>query len=251
MSRAGAGWRPGPNRERPPTTRTATGYARPVLRLLLASASPARLSTLRQAGIDPVVQVSDVDEDAVLAAAREQARSAGRDLTPAQAVGALARAKAEAVVADAIPAVDSPAVGLVIGCDSMLEFAGEIIGKPHTADVARERWRAMRGRSAVLHTGHWLIDLRDESQQAVGGVSAATVWFADVSDAEIDAYVATGEPLQVAGGFTVDGLAGPFIERTEGDVHGIIGLSLPLLRHLLANFDVTIPDLWSPALTRR
>lgn len=201
-------------------------------RLLLASASPARLSTLRAAGVHPAVQVSAVDEDAVLAAAGP--------LSPGDAVLTLARAKAEDVAATA------PETDLVLGCDSMLELDGDIYGKPGTPDVAIARWRSMRGREAVLHTGHWLVDLRDGVPgRAVGRTSATGVRFADLSDAEIDAYVATGEPLRVAGAFTVDGLGGPYVEAITGDYHGVVGVSLPLLRTLLGEVGVAFHELWA------
>ncbi|NTV39594.1 MAG: septum formation inhibitor Maf [Demequinaceae bacterium] len=208
--------------------------------LILASASPARLATLRSAGFDPLVVVSAVDEDAVLAAARA---SAGHSLTPADAVLVLAKAKAEDVARGASAA-------LVLGCDSMLEFAGEVLGKPSDAATATARWRAMRGHSGVLHTGHWLVDCREGATGTNGatganGATASTiVHFAELSDAEIDAYVATGEPLQVAGAFTVDGLGGSFIESIEGDHHNVVGVSLPVLRHLLAQHGVSVTELW-------
>jgi septum formation protein len=207
-----------------------------VVHLVLASQSPARLSTLRSAGVDPTVIVSAVDEDAVLAAARERFT----DLPPEDAVLALAQAKAEAV-ANHVEDTDGPSA-LVLGCDSMLEIDGEIVGKPGTPEVARERWRLMRGRSGVLHTGHWVVDVRDAEDggtgATLGATSSTTVFFADLDDDEIDAYVATGEPLQVAGGFTIDGLGGPYVERIEGDHHGVVGVSLPLLRELLGAIDV-------------
>ena len=163
--------------------------------LVLASASPARLATLRAAGIDPVVRVSAVDEDAVVAR---------YGVTDAEDVAlVLARAKAEDVAAAAGQLEPGD---LVVGCDSVLELDGEVHGKPADAQVARERWRRMRGRSGVLHTGHWLIDMRDVRDPQTGGsgatlgaVSSTTVHFARPTDAEIDAYVATGEPLAVAG----------------------------------------------------
>ncbi|CAM3687981.1 Maf family protein [Isoptericola cucumis] len=199
--------------------------------LVLASKSPARLATLAAAGVTPRVVVSDVDEPAVLAAARERFGA----LEPADAVLVLAQAKAEAVAREVSDA-------LVLGGDSMLELDGEVVGKPADADDARARWRAMRGRSAVLHTGHWLVDARDADDggtgATLGATSSTTVHFADVDDAEIDAYVATGEPMHVAGAFTIDGLGGPYVERVEGDHHGVVGLSLPLLRSLLAELDI-------------
>jgi septum formation protein len=225
-----------------------------VTRLLLASASPARRATLTSAGITPLVRVSGVDEDAVLAAAADRFG----DLEPADAVLVLAQAKAEAVAhalrADPTGDADLDELDdlddvLVLGCDSMLEIDGEIHGKPADAAQATARWHAMRGRSGTLHTGHWLIDEREPATGGTGGTLGATsstvVHFADLSDAEIDAYVATGEPLAVAGAFTVDGLGGAFVTGLEGDYHGVVGVSLPLLRELLAQVGVTVPDLWS------
>ena len=192
------------------------------MRLILASASPARLDTLRRAGLDPEVIVSGVDESAVRA-----------DST-ASLVAELAWLKASAVAEQ----VDGPA--LVIGCDSLLELDGESLGKPGTADEARRRWQAMRGRSGVLHTGHAVIDTAGES---VRETASTVVRFAEVSDAEIELYCRTGEPLQVAGAFTVDGLGGWFVESVEGDYHNVVGLSLPLLRRLLAELGYGLSDL--------
>ena len=198
--------------------------------LVLASQSPARLTTLRSAGVEPRVIVSHVDEDAVLAAAG--------DLSAADAVLALARAKAEEV------AGSHETNAIVLGCDSMLEFGGHVVGKPGDAATAIERWRAMRGNTGVLHTGHWLVDDREHGTAGtLGATSSTIVHFADLSDGEIDAYVATGEPLNVAGAFTVDGLGGPYVESIEGDYHGVVGVSLPLLRHLLAELGVAFHDL--------
>jgi septum formation protein len=195
--------------------------------LVLASASPARLSTLRTAGIEPVVVVSGVDESQLA------------DLPPAELALQLAELKC-AAVADR-PEV--PGDGLVLGCDSVLELDGEALGKPEDPDDARARWRAMRGRSAVLHSGHCLRDV------ATGRVAAATgsttVHFAEVTDEEIDAYVATGEPLEVAGAFTIDGLGGAFVSGIEGDHHNVVGLSLPLLRELVLELGHWWPDLWA------
>jgi len=195
-----------------------------------------------------MVIVSHVDEDAVLAAAGA--------IAPANAVLALARAKATEVAAKHQPDA------IVLGCDSMLEFDGEILGKPADAATATERWRAMRGNSGTLHTGHWLIDTRgpagvsptgvspsndaspsDGAAQTTGATSSTRVHFADLSDAEIEAYVATGEPLHVAGAFTVDGLGGPYVEAIEGDYHGVVGVSLPLLRRLLLDLGVAFHEL--------
>ena len=208
-------------------------------RLLLASASPARRATLVAAGIDPLVAVSYLDETAALAAAEARFGT----LEPADAVLLLAQAKVEDVSRNLPEELEDADDLLLLGCDSMLELDGQIHGKPADADEARTRWRSMRGRTGVLHTGHWLMDER-ATPTMLGATSSTTVTFADLSDDEIDAYVATGEPLAVAGAFTVDGLGGPFVERIEGDHHGVVGLSLPLLRELLGAVGVRIPDLW-------
>ncbi|WP_309135771.1 nucleoside triphosphate pyrophosphatase [Cellulomonas sp.] len=222
-------------------------------RLLLASASPARRATLTAAGFDPLVAVSGVDEDATLAAARERFG----DLDPADAVLVLAQAKVEDVARRLASDETFDVAGwdgeddlVLLGCDSMLELDGEVLGKPADADDAVARWRAMRGRSGVLHTGHWLVDDRPSGSDGPGtggtlGATASTVvHFADVSGEEVAAYVATGEPLAVAGAFTVDGLGGPFVERIEGDHHAVVGVSLPLLRELLGEIGLRVTDLW-------
>jgi septum formation protein len=206
-----------------------------VTRLVLASRSPARLTTLRAAGVEPTVQVSGVDEDALL----EESRRRSGELKPADVALLLARAKAEDVAARAGSDV------LVLGCDSILELDGAIHGKPADATEAIRRWRAMRGGTGVLHTGHWLVDSRDAVGGGATGATASTVvHFADLTDAEIAAYVATGEPLHVAGAFTVDGFGGPFVTGIEGDHHNVVGLSLPLLRTLLADLGISITELW-------
>ena len=207
---------------------------------VLASQSPARLATLRSAGVEPRVIVSAVDEDDALAAARQAALAAGSALSPADAVLALARAKAQAVAA-------SHSTGaIVLGCDSMLEFGGDVLGKPGDAEIARERWRAMRGSTGTLHTGHWVVDDRQSgTTDERGATSSTVVHFANLTDAEIDDYVATGEPLLVAGAFTVDGLGGPYVEAIDGDYHGVVGVSLPLLRRLLAELGVAFYELRS------
>ncbi|CAN5315121.1 Maf family protein [soil metagenome] len=201
------------------------------MRLYLASTSPARLATLRAAGVEPVLLSSGVDEEAVAAAAGP--------LDGPGLVSLLAQAKAEAVVG---PALD----GFILGGDSAFELDGELYGKPHRPEIARERWLAQRGRTGILHSGHWLIDHRGGTVNgAVGAVSSASVTFASVSDAEIDAYVATGEPLQVAGAFTIDSLGAAFITRVEGDPHAVVGLSVSTLRGLLLEFGVAWPSLWN------
>lgn len=208
--------------------------ANPPVHLVLASASPARRATLRAAGIEPTVIVSEVDEDAAVAEATRRFGS----LEPADVALLLARAKCEAVAAE----LHLDAV--VVGCDSVLELEGEVHGKPHDAAEATERWRRMRGRAGTLHTGHWLRDEREGGRGAtLGAAASTTVHFAALTDAEIDTYVATGEPLRVAGAFTVDGLGGAFVERIEGDHHNVVGLSLPLLRELLLEVGVDWFDL--------
>lgn len=194
-----------------------------MIRFVLASGSPARLATLRAAGLDPEVIVSGVDESGVAAD------------SPADLAERLARLKAEAV---AEQLADPDAV--VVGCDSVLELDGEAFGKPHTAELAIQRWRAMRGRSGVLHTGHCVIV---GDRQLTRG-AATTVHFARLDDAEIEAYVATGEPLEVAGAFTLDGLGGAFVTGIEGDPHNVVGISLPLLREMLMAVGLTWPQLW-------
>jgi septum formation protein len=204
-------------------------------RLVLASASPARLATLRQAGLNPEVIVSGVDETGVAAG------------TPAELAGRLAQLKAEAV-ADRLGVGDARTTVLV-GCDSVLELDGEIYGKPGQVEVAEARWRRMRGRSGVLHTGHHVIVLHDVDRRTDNRAAATRVHFAAVSDDEIAAYVATGEPLEVAGGFTIDGLGGPFVSGIEGDHHNVVGISLPLLRTMLAGLGVPWPSLWTARRT--
>ena len=195
--------------------------------LVLASASPARRTTLRAAGIEPIVVVSGVDESQVV------------DVPPAELALQLAELKCAAVLGRE----EVPGDGLVLGCDSVLELDGEALGKPRDAEEAGARWRAMRGRAGVLHSGHCLRDVA--SGRVAAATGSTTVHFADVTDAEIDAYVATGEPLEVAGAFTIDGLGGAFISAIEGDHHNVVGLSLPLLRELVLELGHAWPSLWS------
>ena len=211
------------------------------MRLVLGSKSPARLATLRSAGVNPVVIVSEVDEDAMAAALPP-------DAAPAQVVSALALAKAQAVAAE-VSARPGPGQSLILGCDSMLHINGRMVGKPHTAEVARERIAEMRNTDAVLWTGHALLSVDAEGNANGEAVEAAStiVHFGNISDAEIDAYVATGEPLNVAGSFTIDGFGGPFVRGVTGDPHSVVGVSLPLLRDLAGRLGVFWPDLWNRA----
>ncbi|HXH59230.1 nucleoside triphosphate pyrophosphatase [Iamia sp.] len=204
----------------------------PTVVLVLASASPARLRLLRAAGIEPEVVVSDVDEDAVTA-------RLGTD-DPDALVAALAAAKAQDVAASRLP---SRRPVLVIGCDTLFTVHGETWGKPSSANEARARIRGMREDEGVLRTGHQLVD--PGTGRMASGVAATTVRFGPMSDAEVDAYVATGEPLAVAGSFTLDGRSAPFVDGVEGDHTNVVGLSLPMLRRLLAELGHSVTDLWS------
>lgn len=204
------------------------------MHVVLASASPARLGLLRAAGLDPVVEVSAIDEDTLLA---ELAGAA-----PAERVTALAAAKATAV-AGRIARTHPEAV--VVGCDSMLHLGGELVGKPADAGQARERWALMAGRTGELVTGHAVLRLAGgEVVRVAEAAAATTVRFGTPEPAELDAYLATGEPLAVAGGFTLDGYGGWFVEAVDGDPSNVIGLSLPLVRKLLAGVGVRVTDLW-------
>ncbi|KAA0959564.1 septum formation inhibitor Maf [Microbacterium sp. ANT_H45B] len=212
------------------------------MRVCLASTSPARLMLLRQAGIEPLTQSPDVDEDAVAAAA---AAERGADLPPADLVLLLARAKA-ADVAHRL-AADGEFDGIVIGGDSMFALDGRVYGKPYTAEEATRRWREMRGATGILHSGHsvYRVSPGTEPVEATATAEAAVTFAEDVTDAEIAAYVASGEPLLVAGAFTVDSLGGAFITRVEGDPSTVVGMSLSTVRRLSADLGVRWTDLWS------
>jgi septum formation protein len=205
------------------------------VRLVLASASPARLSVLRAAGLDPLVEVADVDEPALLAA--------NPDPAPGAKVTGLAGAKATTVarrIADAHPDA------VVIGCDSMLLIDGELVGKPADVDEARKRWLAMVGRTGELVTGHTVLRMAEgEIDRVAEGHAVTAVRFARPTAVELEAYLATGEPLAVAGAFTLDGLGAWFVEGIDGDPSNVIGISLPLTRRLLAAVGVTVTDLWA------
>jgi septum formation protein len=214
-----------------------------VTRLVLGSASVGRLKVLRQAGVEPLVRVSGIDEDAVAA-------RLGSDASPDDVVCALARAKAERVAGELDGTIAADCV--VVGCDSMLYLDGQLCGKPGSPDAALSQWRLMGGRAARLHTGHCLLRLSDgaithrEIQSA-----CTTVHFAAPTEAELQAYVANGEPLRVAGGFTLDGLGGWFVDGIEGDPSNVVGVSLPLLRSLVRRAGLSVAALWAANAANR
>jgi septum formation protein len=205
-------------------------------RVVLGSASSGRLAVLRNAGVDPLVIVSGVDEDAVIASLP--------DASPEAVVQALADAKADDVVSR-LPD-DAAADCVVIGCDSMLLLDGRLSGKPGSAEAALRQWRTMAGHSGRLLTGHSVLRVcGGEVTGRQSETGATTVHFGTPLEADLRAYVDRGEPLWVAGAFTLDGLGGWFVDRIEGDPSNVIGLSLPLLRRLLAALDLGVADLWS------
>jgi septum formation protein len=207
----------------------------PLVQLVLASQSPARLQVLRGAGIEPLVYISGVDENAILTGLAEE-------VPPEGVVVVLAEAKARAVAAAVAGELPN---SVVIGCDSMLEHNGFLIGKPGTADFARQRWMTMSGGTGVLHTGHTVLRIQDGVLGMIAsGTASTTIRFGSPSPAEIEAYVATGEPVNVAGGFTLDGYGGWFVEGIDGDPSAVIGISLPLTRRLLIEAGVSVVDLW-------
>ncbi|WP_431075678.1 Maf family protein [Microbacterium phyllosphaerae] len=212
------------------------------MRVCLASTSPARLMLLRQAGIEPLTQSPAVDEDAVAAVAAE---SRGTDLPPPELVLLLARAKA-ADVAHKL-AAEGLFDGIVIGGDSMFALGGRVYGKPYTPEEATRRWHEMRGATGILHSGHSVFRVSPgvAPVEATATAEAAVTFADDITDAEIAAYVASGEPLHVAGAFTVDSLGGAFITRVDGDPSTVVGMSLSTVRRLAAELGVTWTDLWS------
>lgn len=213
--------------------------------LYLASTSPARLATLRSSGIEPHVVPSHVDEDALVTRIETER---GHRLSPEELVLVLAQAKAEAILGQ--PVNGAPIDGLIVGGDSAFVIDEQIYGKPHTPEVAHERWQIQRGRTGTLYSGHWVIDHRQGSVGAAAGeVRSARVTFADdISDAELAAYIETGEPLQVAGAFTIDSLGAAFIEKIEGDPSTVVGISVPTLRRLVTQLGIFWPNLWTKPL---
>jgi len=209
------------------------------VRLVLASASPARRALLLAAGLHPRVVVSGVDEDGLEAGLAAAGRTDAIDVAVE-----LARAKARAVADSLAP--DPRTTTLVVGCDSVLDLDGRPLGKPTDAADAVRRWKDMRGRSGRLRTGHTVVALDPEhGRREVSDVASTLVRFAPLDDDTIEAYVATGEPLHVAGAFTLDGLGGAFVESIDGDPSNVVGLSLPLLRRLTARLDIAWPALWA------
>ena len=205
-------------------------------RLVLASSSPARLSLLKAAGIDPEVVTPTADEQAL----SERFQQSNPLASTSELVQYLADVKAKSVIED-----QKTYGALVLGGDSALEFQGAALGKPHLPEVAIDRWKQLRGNFGVLHSGHCLIDNRDPAAvKVVSKTSSTKVYFANITDDEIEAYVATNEPLKVAGAFTIDGIGGAFIERIEGDAHTVVGLSLGVLRELTRELGVEYTSLW-------
>ncbi len=213
--------------------------------LVLASASPARLALMRGAGIEPVVRVSGVDEDAIEARLAAEGRT-----SPGDVCVALAIAKGNAVIAEVRAELPD---AVLVACDSVLDLDGAALGKPADAEEAVARWRAMRGRTGVLRTGHYVVRIDRLGERPATGPNAlshvvsTTVRFADLDDATIDAYVGTGEPLRVAGAFTIDGIGGPFVEELEGDHSNVVGLSLPFVRSAVESLDLRWTELWNRA----
>lgn len=205
--------------------------------VVLASASPARLLTLRNAGIKPVVHVSHVDEEAI--------QASHPDITPKELAQLLAQAKCEEVAKQRSHIKES---ALIIGCDSVFELNGEPFGKPDSEEVARERWQSMMNATGTLHTGHYVISVDDTGRMhTAAGTASTDVTLGSLSEKEVDAYLASGEPLHVAGGFTIDSLGGAFVEQVHGDPSNVVGISLPTVRRLVTELGFTWTDLWNPS----
>lgn len=220
---------------------------KPTRKVLLASASPARRQTLISAGMTPLVEVADLDEDAILA----DLRSSQPDVSPAVQVQTLATAKARSILdsVDARRASGVPVSQVLVACDSMFEFDVEVVGKPYTEEVAFERLSRMAGNTGVLWTGHAVANIA--TGEIFEEVSKAVIHMAPMDEVDIRAYIATGEPLRVAGSFTIDGVGGPFIDGIEGDHHGVVGLSLPTFRRLVEKMGLRISDLWDDDAGRK
>lgn len=204
------------------------------MQLYLASTSPARRQTLIQVGLNPLILSHRVDEEALVTEATESG-----PVPPPDIVQLLARAKAE-------DACQPGVTGLVVGGDSVFEVDGDVFGKPHTPEKAKARWLRQRGKTGVLYSGHWVADVRNGViQAAVGGHTEASVTFRhDITDTEIDAYIATGEPLKVAGAFTIDARGAAFIDRIEGDPYTVVGMSVAKLRELIHRLGYSFTDMW-------
>lgn len=210
------------------------------MQLILASASPARLATLRNAGINPIVRVSNVDEEAI-----ELSMAAA---TPSEIAQALAQAKCEKVTQELANNNELTPNTIVIGCDSVFELNGKPYGKPENASQAKSRWQKMMNTTGILHTGHYVTFTNQLGDRTTAEATASTqVHLGELTDAEMDAYVDSGEPFAVAGGFTLDGLGGAFVQGVTGDPSNVVGISLPTVRKLLTELGITWTDLWNQA----
>jgi len=210
------------------------------MKLILASASPARLVTLRNAGINPIVRVSHVDEQAI-----ELSMSTA---TPSEIAQALAQAKCEKVTQELADSNELTPNTIVIGCDSVFELNGKPYGKPQNAAEAKARWQEMMNTTGILHTGHYLTFTSELGERRTAEATASTqVHLGELTDAEMDAYLSSGEPFAVAGGFTLDGLGGAFVQGVTGDPSNVVGISLPTVRTLITELGITWTDLWNQA----
>ncbi len=210
------------------------------MQLILASASPARLATLRNAGLNPIVRVSNVDEEAI-----EASMAAS---TPSEIAQALAQAKCEKVTQELADSNELTPNTIVIGCDSVFELNGKPYGKPENASQAKSRWQKMMNTTGILHTGHYVTFTNQLGDRTTAEATASTqVHLGELTDAEMDAYVDSGEPFAVAGGFTLDGLGGAFVQGVTGDPSNVVGISLPTVRKLLTELGITWTDLWNQA----
>ena len=213
-------------------------------RVILASASPARLQLLRNAGLSPEVHVSHVDE--------EKIESTLPSITPVELAQLLAQLKCEEVSRQRTQLPDGKVATdeIIIGCDSVFEHEGKAYGKPETSDIARERWKSMMNSTGTLHTGHHVIYINEAGRQSAASATTSTdVTLGNLTDIEVEAYLASGEPFNVAGGFTLDALGGAFVEGVQGDPSNVIGISLPTTRRLITQLGLTWTDLWHQTLT--